>query len=157
MKRNVRWLGLAALLAALSISPVLAAPPTAQEQVLAAERAFAQSMADRDLQAFSTFVADEAVFFGSSDVLRGKPAVIERWSAFFEGPTAPFSWAPDQVEVLASGTLAHSAGPVRDAQGKLVSRFNSVWRLEAPGVWRVIFDKGSPLSEAERKAADAAQ
>ena len=41
--------------------------------------------------------------------------------------------------------------PVRDPSGKLISRFNSTWRLEAPGVWPVVFDKGSPLTEAEKK------
>lgn len=61
----------------------------------------------------------------------------------FEGP-APFSWEPDQVEVIQSGTLAFSTGPVRNAEGVIVSRFNSVWRLE-DGAWRVLFDKGEPL------------
>jgi ketosteroid isomerase-like protein len=32
-------------------------------------------------------------------------------------------------------------------------RFNSVWRQEAQGLWRVVFDKGSPLTDAERAAA----
>ena len=59
---------------------------------------------------------------------------------------APFSWAPDQVDVLADGSLAHSSGPVLNPTGTAVARFNSVWRQEAPGVWRVVFDKGSPLA-----------
>lgn len=122
-----------------------------QEQVFAAERAFARSMADRDLDAFAGFVADEAVFFGGSTTLRGKPQVVSAWSGFFEGSTAPFSWEPDRVEVLESGTLALSTGLVRDPEGKVIARFNSIWRLEAPGVWRVIFDKGSPPSAAEKQ------
>jgi hypothetical protein len=54
----------------------------------------------------------------------------------------PFSWEPDQVEVTSDGLLAHSTGPVRDAAGRPIARFNSVWRPEAPGVWRIVFDKG---------------
>jgi hypothetical protein len=46
------------------------------------------------------------------------------------------------VEVLPSGTLALSSGPVRDPSGKVTARFSSIWRLEAPGQWRIIFDKG---------------
>jgi len=46
---------------------------------------------------------------------------------------------------LDSGTLALSSGPVRDPTGKVVARFNSIWRQEPGGVWRVVFDKGSPL------------
>lgn len=114
-----------------------------QGEVRARETAFAKTMADRDLAAFGLFIADEAVFFGAQP-LRGRTRVVAAWSRFFEGTTAPFSWAPDTVEVLASGTLALTSGPVTDADGKPAGRFNSIWRLEADGVWRVVFDKGSP-------------
>lgn len=103
-------------------------------------------MSDRDLNRFSGFVAEDAIFFSGTNVLKGKPQVIEGWAEFFKDPTPPFSWAPDQVEVLASGTLALSTGPVKDATGTVIARFNSVWRLEPDGAWRVVFDKGSPPS-----------
>jgi hypothetical protein len=48
--------------------------------------------------------------------------------------------------VLESGTLALSTGPVVDTSGEVVGRFNSIWRLEAPGVWKIVFDKGGPPS-----------
>jgi ketosteroid isomerase-like protein len=119
-----------------------------QEQVAAAERAFAKTMADRDFAAFQQFLADETVFFGGPDkVNRGKQAVAAAWKAFYDGPSAPFSWAPESVEVLASGTLAHSSGPVRDPSGKLIGQFNSIWRLESPGTWRVVFDKGCEVCQ----------
>ncbi len=70
-----------------------------------------------------------------------------RGGGFFEPPAAPFSWQPETVEVLDSGTLALSTGPVRDAGGKLISRFTSIWRLEAPGQWRIVFDKGNRVCE----------
>ncbi len=108
-------------------------------------------MAERDARAFAAFVSDEAIFFGGAAPLRGKAAVAAGWARFFEGPAAPFSWQPDQVEVLDSGTLALSTGPVRDGAGKVIARFNSIWRLEAPGTWRVVFDKGSPPDAADRK------
>jgi ketosteroid isomerase-like protein len=113
-----------------------------QEQVRSTEVAFAQTMADRDLDAFGSFVSEEAIFFGAGGALRGREAVVEGWRPFFEGPRAPFSWEPEIVEVLESGTLAHSSGPVKDPQGNIVATFNSIWRLEADGKWRVVFDKG---------------
>jgi ketosteroid isomerase-like protein len=119
---------------------------TATDQVWAAERAFARTMAERKPAAFADFIADDAIFFSGTTALRGKVKVIEGWTPYFSGPQAPFSWEPDQVEVLASATLALSTGPVRDPEGKIVARFNSIWRLEAPNVWRVVFDKGSPPS-----------
>lgn len=120
---------------------------TWQAQVFAAERAFARTMADRDHAAFASFIADDALFFAPSKVLRGRAEVAAGWKAFFDGKDAPFSWQPDQVEVLADGSLAHSSGPVRDPTGKVVARFNSIWRREAPGVWRVVFDKGESVRE----------
>lgn len=111
-------------------------------QVFAAESSFARSMAARDFEAFAIHVADEAVFFGSSTVQRGKAAVLAAWRPFFDGPDAPFSWAPETVEVLESGTLAHSSGPVLDPSGKRVGTFNSIWRREPDGRWLVVFDKG---------------
>ncbi len=112
-------------------------------QVADTERAFAKSMADRDLAAFASFIASDAVFFTGPTPLRGREAVVDRWKRFYEKPQAPFSWAPDKVEVLDSGTLALSSGPVYDPSGKNFATFTSIWRLEAPGVWRIVFDKGS--------------
>jgi len=33
---------------------------------------------------------------------------------------------------------------VFDPGGKCIGRFTSIWRQEAPAVWRIIFDKGGP-------------
>lgn len=142
-------LALAGLLAARPGPAATAAAPSPRQQVFAAERAFARSMADRNLRAFAGHVSGEAIFFSRTGVLRGKPAVVAAWSRFFEGKTAPFSWEPDRVEVLRSGTLALSTGLVRDPTGKIIGRFNSIWRREAPGVWRVVFDKGSPAEPGD--------
>lgn len=137
---------LAAAVGSLAAMPASAAGASAQDQVWAAELAFANTMAQRKLEAFGGFVADEAIFFAGTRPLKGKAQVLAVWAAYFEAADAPFSWLPDQVEVLASGTLALSTGPVRDPAGAVVARFNSIWRLESDGRWRVIFDKGSPPS-----------
>jgi ketosteroid isomerase-like protein len=116
-----------------------------RQQVTDAERAFAQSMADRDHAAFAALLSEDAVFFSGEQPVRGKQAVAAAWKPFFEGLIPPFSWEPDRVEVLESGSLALSTGPVRDPEGEVIARFNSIWREEAPGMWRVVFDKGSPV------------
>ena len=77
-------------------------------------------------------------------VLRGRSAVAKGWKQYFQGPTPPFSWEPERVEVLDSGALALSTGPVYDPQGKRAGTFNSTWRREADGVWRVVLDIGCP-------------
>ena len=65
--------------------------------------------------------------------------------SIFRGESIPFSWEPEQVEVLDSGTLALSTGPVYDPNGKLIATFTSIWRQEMPGKWRIVFDKGNPV------------
>lgn len=112
-------------------------------QVAATERAFALTMAARDHAAFASFLSSETVFFSGDKVLRGSKQVADTWARYYAGPQAPFSWEPERVEVLDSGTLALSSGPVHDPQGRLIGTFNSIWRLEAPGKWRIIFDKGN--------------
>ena len=115
-------------------------------QVQAAESSFAGTMARRDLTAFTTFLSPEAVFFGRGGAQRGQAAVLEAWRPFFEGATAPFSWRPETVEVLDSGTLGLTSGPVFDPEGKRIGTFNSIWRREPGGAWKIVFDKGCPGS-----------
>jgi len=122
--------------------------PDPRNQVFAAESSFAATMAARDLKAFGSYVAPDAVFFGRRGVMRGTAAVVEGWKPLFDGPKAPFSWWPEIVEVLDSGKLAHSSGPVLDPDGKLIGTFNSVWRLEPDGHWRVVFDKGCSVCDS---------
>lgn len=115
-----------------------------EKQVAATERAFAATMRARDHAAFSAFLAEEAVFMAGSATLRGRDAVVQAWQPCFTGAEAPFSWEPGRVVVVDSGTLAYTAGPVRNADGHVVGRFDSVWRLEAPGRWKIVFDRGGP-------------
>jgi len=114
-----------------------------KEQVRKTEAAFARTMADRDHAGFTSFLADETVFLGRT-VQRGKAAVAAAWKPFYEGAKAPFSWAPERVEVLDSGTLGMTSGPVYDENGKRTGTFNSVWRREKDGQWRIVFDIGCP-------------
>lgn len=130
------------LLIALVAATDTAAQADQAAAVEAREIAFAATMANRDFDAFVTFISPEAVFFNGNEPIRGREAIAEAWAPFFVGP-APFSWHPDLVEVLPSGELALTSGPVRDASGAVVGRFNSIWRREPDGVWMVVFDKGS--------------
>jgi ketosteroid isomerase-like protein len=143
----------AILLLFFYFSPVWAAPAgltVTQQQVWDIETAFAKTMATRDFSAFSTFISDEAIFSGSSRAMHGKAEIVAAWKSYYEKPTAPFSWEPAQVEVLESGKLALSTGPVHDADGKLIATFSSIWRQDAPGVWHIVFDKGNSVCDCAK-------
>ena len=143
----------------LIISAVLlaACAPTGADQaadVRCQEVAFSRAAEDRDLASFVSFLDVDARFVGSG-VLRGPDEIAAAWQVFFadDGPT--IKWRPQFVEVLASGDLALTRGPYRllaeGPDGQTVEEwgtFNSVWRKDAKGNWRVIFDAGNP-SDAE--------
>ena len=112
------------------------------QTVMATERAFANTMAVRDHEAFTRFLSDDAIFFSNCKPTRGKSQVAALWEGLFKNPDAPFSWEPEIVEVTGSGDLAISSGPVYAPDGKVIGRFTSIWKQEEPGVWRIVFDKG---------------
>ena len=121
-----------------------------QRQVADTERAFAKTMADRNHAAFTSFLADETIFFTSTKALRGKSQVADFWKRFYEGPTAAVFVAARNGRSAGFGRARVVLGPVRDPQGKLFATFTSIWRLEAPGTWRIIFDKGNEVCDCPK-------
>jgi hypothetical protein len=85
-------------------SPKEAVSAEWKEQVRRTETEFAKTMADRDAKAFASFLADDAVFMSSRGTARGAKAVTQLWASYFIVAMAPFSWEPERVEVLESGT-----------------------------------------------------
>jgi ketosteroid isomerase-like protein len=114
------------------------------EELRATETAFAATMANRDLAAFTAFLDNETVFYSGPTELRGKRAVAEAWAKFFDGEAAPFSWRPEIASVLDSGELGLTSGPVFDPQGERVGTFISTWRRAPDGSWKIVFDLGCP-------------
>jgi ketosteroid isomerase-like protein len=133
-----------------SVAPQKVAMEELRAQVEETERAFARTMADRDHEAFMSFLSEEAVFFSGEKALMGKQQVATAWKSLYEAVDAPFSWEPEQVVVLDSGTLALSTGPVISPDGKIYARFTSIWRRQASGEWKVVFDKGCEVCDCSQ-------
>ena len=145
--RNIAFLFTALTMLSACVTggpPHRASVAGAEEAVRNTELAFAKAMADRDFNAFASHLSSDAVFFDDRKIQHGAAEVSAAWKPLFGDAKAPFSWTPDHVEVLASGDLAISTGPVI-VNDKVVGRFNSIWRLEAPHTWRIVFDKGEPV------------
>lgn len=116
--------------------------PASDADVAAVETAFAKTMADRDFEAFASFIDEEAIFLNAGRILRGRPAILEFWKKQYAAPDAPFSWGPDLVAVLPSGDLANTEGPVKGPDGVVFARFYSMWRRNRDGEWKIVFDNG---------------
>lgn len=142
IKAWVWWAALSVCLAGCALAPRTADRIQRTESLRGAEMAFAQSMAERDFQAFAAHIAEDAVFINGGQPLHGKAAILAHWKQFFDAPAAPFSWTPDLAVVTTSGDLGYTHGPVHDPQGQLILRFYSTWRWHPEGQWQVVFDNG---------------
>lgn len=122
------------------------------DDVRCLEIAFSQSAERRNIESFRSFIDDDARFVGST-VTRGPAEIVAAWQPFFAADGPAIKWRPQFVEVLEDGTLALTRGPYRmiakDADGKPVEHwgtFNSIWRMNADGEWRIVFDAGNSAS-----------
>lgn len=124
------------------------------DEVRCAEIKFSVSAETQDADAFKSFIDSDARFVGAQ-VTRGPDAVTDAWAVFFAENGPNIKWRPQIIEVLENGALALSRGPYRvitmDDDGNPTEHwgtFNSVWRLQEDGSWKVVFDAGSPAAEA---------
>jgi len=136
-------------LAAAAISLAACAVADVSNDVRCQETAFSRSVENKDIDAFKSFLDDDARFVGRS-VDRGPDEITTAWQVFFSDDGPAIKWRPQYVEVLQDGTLALTRGPYRmsskDSDGKMVEHwgtFNSIWRKNSDGDWRVVFDAGS--------------
>jgi len=131
------------------------------DEVRCREIGFSVSAESRDAESFASFIDSDARFVGNS-VTHGPAAIAEAWGAFFADSGPSIKWRPQFVEVLEDGTLALTRGPYRmitkDENGKKTEHwgtFNSVWRLQADGDWKVVFDAGNAAAEAPAEEVQA--
>ncbi len=131
------------------------------DDVRCREIGFSKSVETHDMSTFRSHIDADARFVGAA-VLKGVESIAEGWSVFFTSDGPSIKWRPQIVEVLENGSLALSRGPYRmlstDADGNAVERwgtFNSVWRLNDDGEWRVVFDAGGPAANEPDEATKA--
>ncbi len=147
------FLLLAALFADLSAAHA-ADESDAQNTVRCNEIAFSNALETDDVSRFRELL-DPDVRFVSSAVLRGPDEVIDGWRAYFAKDGPELIWRPHIVEVLEDQNIAISRGPYRfrhrEEDGTPVESwgmFNTIWRLNAEGEWRVLIDAGNAGSDA---------
>ena len=131
------------------------------EEVRCREIGFSKAAEKQNAKRFASFIDADARFV-SSTVTRGPDAVAEAWTVFFTSDSPTIKWRPQIVEVLEDGKLALSRGPYRviskDEDGNETEHwgtFNSVWRLQADGGWKVVFDAGSAAAQPPSEEVQA--
>ena len=102
------------------------------------EIGFSVAAESRDAAAFKAFIDDDARFVGRS-VARGPEAIAEAWTPFLTEGGPEIKWRPEFIEVIDTGDNGESV--------EKWGTFNSVWRLQDDGRWKVVFDAGSASDE----------
>jgi ketosteroid isomerase-like protein len=122
-------------------------PARALDDLIAAERAFAQRSMDAGIrQSFLDFLAEESVLFF--------PVAVPGRQFMESRPDIPgqLEWAPAYADISAAGDLGYTTGPYkfssRAEDGTLGPPFGhghfvSVWRLQEDGTWKVVLDIGT--------------
>jgi ketosteroid isomerase-like protein len=125
------------------------------------ESDFARSVDDHDMTAFASFIDPGAVFnAGSFAPLRGRKAIVERWSRIVSGTPVKLIWRPHIVTISGGGNTALSTGPYvminkkPDAQDRyLVGNFITIWvRKNRNAQWRVTLDSATEPKTAPSEA-----
>lgn len=140
-----------ALVAALGACtrPVDIPPPAARAALLSADRAFNQATAERRMDGWVAFFAENGSMFRPGGLATGPAAIRERMGATFADTSFTLTWDPTQAD--ASGDLGYTVGRYesrrRDEQGKVLSgrgSYLTVWKRQADGTWKIVFDIGNP-------------
>jgi ketosteroid isomerase-like protein len=133
--------------------PAAKAAPDAKTELMDADRAFAKAAADKGLDGWMSFMADDAVrvqpLGGKAFV--GKAAVRELDAEMFKDPKRKLVWEPTDGGAFADGKHGFTTGRykvvVRTDDGKDEVRstgaYVSWWRKGDDGQWKVILDTGA--------------
>jgi uncharacterized protein (TIGR02246 family) len=156
-------IGLLAFLVACTQAPPPAPPDTrAADEATLRDRdtEWSKVTADKDVEGFVGFYADDAMVFPSSaSMVMGKEAIRKWATEMMASPGFAISWQVTKAEAARSSDLGYTIGTyeltLNDPKGKPVSdrgKYLTVWKKQADGTWKVAAD----ISNSDLPAAGAA-
>lgn len=151
----VRRMTRAACLAATLAATLAALPALAQEAapVVAAERAFAaDGLALGVDKAFHAWSTPDAILIAGGQVLNAHAAYPGTTDL---DPAAPsLAWWPNWAGIAKSGDMGFTTGGV-ERGGERRGHYFTVWKRQADGAWRWVYDGGSGANSADVPPAEA--
>ena len=116
-----------------------------RENIIRTEHKFAEMAAEKGIaDAFYHFAADSAVILRGGKLIKGKSAIRDYYLKNLK-PGTRLLWEPDHAD--ASGDLGYTWGKythmVPDSTGKITKSygiFHTVWKRQADGNWRFVWD-----------------
>jgi ketosteroid isomerase-like protein len=123
-----------------------------QDQLFAADRAFAQAVADSGAPAWNARLAPDVAKPGNGGLmfLRGLVPVTANDKAIFADASQLLTWEPTDAAAYADrvtgATLGRYAVVRRSARRDTLARgrYLTLWRKQPDGRWKIILDTGWP-------------
>jgi len=150
MKRMWVYLSLLLLFSTAVYGAKKTSPEQDRQAIAKAEADFEKARAERGLEGWLSFFADDA-----ADFVRGAPftfskdAMRQRLQKDFD-PADQLTWKPVKIDVAESGDLAYSLGTWqlkgKNPQGVDVTqtgKYITVWKKQKDGSWKVVADTGT--------------
>ena len=152
---QLRKIAIKYLCTVLILLPVYSFAQTDFENLVAAEKSFAQySVEQNTQQAFMKYLADDGIVFKKGQPVNGK----ERWAAI-KPDSSKLSWYPAFADVAVSGELGFTTGPWEyretkaDKDAGAFGNYITIWKKQADGRWKAAIDLG--ISHGKPAADDA--
>lgn len=125
----------------------------AEEQLLQADRNFADGTHARGIDGWMSFFASDAIRIKyRGGMVKGYDAVRTADTPLISDTTITLSWQPLEAHVFQHGSIGitigtsqvvNRTGP-RTGQVTYRGRYTTLWRREPDGEWKVIMDTGYP-------------
>lgn len=145
------------VLPACEPAPAPTAPPdpaAVRASLFAADEAFAAATAEYRLEGWVGAYDSAGIQMAPDDPYTpGIPAIRAAMAPVFADSTFNLSWTPTMAFASEDGTLGYTLGTWvstrYNAEGKgqvVTGKYVTIWRKQADGSWKVVFDGGNPDS-----------
>lgn len=135
---------------------------SAAAAVRAADSAWAQAFARKDLPTYLSFVDSTAsILPPNAAIVTGLAGIRALVESYLGLPGLSGTWQPTRAEAARSGELAYSTGTYElsynDPSGKRVTergKYIEVWRKQADGSWRMVLESFNADTPAPGATSD---
>ncbi len=137
-------------------------PMTGTDALLKADTDFATATAEKGLEGFGSFLADDAATLRADQpVISGRDAFLAAWTSLLTNHALSIQWKPMTASISSSGDLGFTVGAYeitrtgdKGTQIVATGKYVTIWRKQHDGSWKVVFDTGVTDTPAEAPKAN---
>ena len=139
----------------LAACATVPAPENAEQEMMAADRAFAaRAMEIGAGPAFVEFAADDVTIFPSAGVPQTGKAAVEAWTSTWPQDMV-IAWAPEAAHAGSGGDFGYTWGyatyTTAGQEGASYGKYITVWQRQPDGAWKWIADMGASAPPPEAR------